>query len=208
MSHADTSAGYERRQFFRVEDRLVLAYRPSDAAALDALLERLQTDADNGLGLGSVYEVLLREAEPLLLQLGELPTPALAYLRNLEHRLELIAGALLLHELGGNRAPRHVSLSAGGLQFECERELFVDTWLELRFILPGSREGIVAGARVARCEDIGGQTYPWRIAAEFTHLLAADRQTLVRHVMSCEARELRARQYLALDLPLDLPTAP
>lgn len=192
----------DRRQFFRIEDEVVLAWVRVDEDGLAALAERLRGDAGSDYGLGPLYAALAQDAQALLGQV-RVESPFVGqYLDNLERRLEALASAVVLASMGVHeRSARHVNLSAGGIEFEAETALDPGAALELRFVIFPGRTAIVAGARVARCVASDPRSpWPWRIAVEFVCLREQDRQMIVRHVMFREARHLRERQRADEDL--------
>ncbi|HMW31644.1 PilZ domain-containing protein [Plasticicumulans sp.] len=196
MSVTDSSPPEDRRQYFRVADEVVLAWARVDGDGLAALAERLRGEGSEGYGFGPLYAALTQDAQGLLAQLRSEQPLVAQYTENLERRLDILASAIVLADMGVHeRSARHVNLSAGGIEFEAETALETDATLELRFVIHPNRSVIVAGARVARCLPADPRSaWPWRIAVEFICLREQDRQMIVRHVMFREARHLRERQ--------------
>ncbi len=195
MLHQDND---ERRHYFRIDDELTLAWRTVDAGTLEALLGRAHANLTSGFGYGAALAELGQETRALALQLrGEHPL-MVRYLELIERKLDLVANALLLREIGDDELrPHRVNLGVGGLEFDVPERLAPGTLLELRFVAMPARTGIVAGGRVLRSDPAegGGQ----RIAVEFTHLRDGDRQLIARHVMHREAEQLRALRQQRLE---------
>lgn len=198
MSVTESSPPEDRRQYFRIDDEVVLAWARIDADGLFALAERLRGEGSEGYGFGPLYAALTVDAQALLAQLRSESALLVQYVENLERRLDILASAIVLADLGVHeRSARHVNLSAGGIEFEAETALEPEATLELRFVIYPNRSAIVAGARVTRCMAGDPRSaWPWRIAVEFVCLREQDRQMIVRHVMFREARHLRERQTL------------
>lgn len=175
-----------RRESFRIDDRVGLALRPlsereyrAARSEAPARLERLR--ALNGI-------VAAGEAQRGALRAIGDEDPAIgAYLRGLEERLETLARLLARDVHGAPAHPSHaVNLSGNGIRFRHQRAIARGTRVALDLTL--CPEGICLGllATVVRCEAVeplaSDATARFLVAVDFTDIQEHERELLIRHV--------------------------
>ena len=193
MTEVDPSLADERRDFFRIEDHVVLNYRRVPQGQLPQPLQHLE---DNGFSLAATFAGISQRTRSLQQQVRQ-DSPATAdYLKALEQKVDMLAQVLMLREMElDEQETREVNLSAGGMEFRTKEALEPGNWLEIKFVVFPDRLGILAGCRVVRCErDTGCWQHPYRVAVEFTHIRESDRQLIVRHVLSRQSQRIRLGQ--------------
>ena len=185
----------ERREYFRIDDEIALDYRLISEDEADQLQERMRSRLVDRFTAASSFAATTRQMAHVIHKV-QTESPELARcLQAIDHKLNMIAQLFVSEEMGLNQQPsREVNLSAGGVAFRAQHEIKVGSTLELRMVLFPSLVGILTISRVIHCErtsDAGGQ-FPWQVAVEYEHLREADRELLVRHIMSKETEQLRA----------------
>lgn len=183
----------ERREYYRIEDRVALEIIPAgqgDAAAQGSLAPLF------GL-LGELHQLDF-EAQHLLRQIAENNRTLANYLKVQNRRIELLGQALaqdLLKDLGPSRP---VILSEGGISFAHDQALAENMPLTLKLVLLPQGLGLLLEARVTRCQPQEDGRY--EISLEFEALTDAQRQLLARHILQKQALERRlARENLQGD---------
>jgi hypothetical protein len=118
-------------------------------------------------------------------------------LQALDKKINLLAQLLVAETMNQEGAcMREVSLSAGGVAFNAEREIRPGELLETRLVLFPSLTGILSVAQVVSCERRGEVNggMPWRVAVEYRYIREPDRDLLVKHLFSRQTELLRARR--------------
>jgi PilZ domain len=181
----------DRREWLRIDERLLLDYRLLDesvgAAASD--LPPVTKDMISALVNQPTADLLAREGEALE------GSPLLPWISKIDWLLEMMLTSLATIHPGSVSIPRltEVNISAGGLSFSSSRRFETDTILALRFIIPPFTP-IQTHARVIRAVPEGRSQNEYKIAVEFTTLTADDQEHVIRHIIRTQADQLRARK--------------
>lgn len=193
----ERSVNRERREYFRINDQLLLDHRLLAEDEVDALREVLGADLPHRFMTASSFAATSRQIAHSLHRIqSEMPEVARC-LEAIDHKLNTLAQLFVAEEAQSTMTnAREVSLSAGGLAFRAAHPLRAGDLLEMRLVLLPTMIGILAAARVAYCERAGDTCteFPWRIGASFEMIREADRELLVRHVMARETQQLRERR--------------
>jgi len=177
----------ERREFFRITDRIPLEFRPisrDEFERLEGIIRYKSTQVVDRL-----HEIYFLEGrkEP-----GEETDPMYAYMQMINRKLDLI-----LEILGRPAADdvystitTDVNISGAGVQFECEAPLAEEDFVELKIIVPVfPYPKITCLCQVVRAEyrqDAG----PRKCALKFMVMNEIDRDVLINYIF------LKERQYL------------
>ena len=180
----------ERRRFFRIDDELVLSYRlvSDDEANRTSGLN----DAENTLvSLASELEKMNEVSRIHLRQVEKESPEAARYFSFIEEKINLLAHHMMREsdELFLKTA-RPVNLSGSGVSFASDKELTVNSCIELKFILSPSLANITSLATIISCRP---NDEKFTIAAEFTRLNDSDRDLLVRHVVKKQMNDIRGQ---------------
>jgi len=180
----------ERREWIRIDDRVLFEYR-------------LLTDPAEGPTPGilpvsneAIAAAIAKPTSDLLLRSGEqlAESPLLPWIMKVDWLLEVIAKQLAKMQPEGIAIAQvaDVTLSGGGIGFLSPRNFSVDDILRLKIILPPFTP-IHTTACVIRSEPAkDGMQY--EIASEFTDLSPADQEHLIRHIIQTQAERLRGRR--------------
>ncbi len=182
----------ERRRFFRVEDEIVLVYRPIAPEDMPSL-EAFQNQLIDHFSLTSTLEYLTQESQAQLRRI-ERESPAVAeYLKTLERKIEVLAQALMVsNNRLADQPTRKVNLSAAGIAFTADQPLEEGGTLELKMVLPPALVGIVTFGRVVYCTR---QPEGWRVGVDFLSMREQDREVLIRHVVKRQLTLIRAQKH-------------
>jgi hypothetical protein len=179
----------DRREWLRIDERLLLDYRLLDESAGTAAssLPPLTPDMISALVNQPTADLLAHEGEALE------GSPLLPWITKMDWLLEVVLTSLATIHPGSVSIPRstEVNISAGGLGFLSPRSFDIDAILALRFILPPFTP-IQTQARVIRAVPEGPGVF--RIAVEFMTLTADDQEHVIRHIIRTQADQVRARK--------------
>lgn len=179
----------ERREFFRVEDNVLLSWRK---VAPDERGKAPEEHFGNSELFRLMRELRGIDAEhsSFLRTLTERNRELSSYLKSINRKLELIAHTLVaLHQPAGTRQPELVSMSEIGIAFEPADPPAVGSLLALEITLLPQHAAIATyGEVVANRTD-----KPERTVVNFIDLREGDRQTLARHLLQVQIAARRRR---------------
>lgn len=173
-----TQDSQERREYYRIQDRIALQISNEPDPAQSSLLFTL---------LNELY-LLDLEAQPLLRSISEQQRTLVNYLKITNKRIDLLANALaqeLIKEFG---EPQEVTISEQSIDFIIPDRCPADSILTLRLILLPQAFGLQLQARVLDCKPV---STGFRVAAVFHEITDTQRQVLARHIMHKQAQERR-----------------
>ncbi len=170
----------DRRRYYRIADQIALEIlpfggQPEESAPLFSLLVELHQ--------------LELESQPLLRQISDSNRPLASYLTLQSRRLELLGQMLAMALLQNPGQPRPVTLSEGGISFSNPEPLPEQGLFNLKILLFPETLALLLPARVIYCGPDGQGQYA--VGMEFETPTDTQRQLLARHVLKCQARQLR-----------------
>ncbi|MDX1635645.1 MAG: PilZ domain-containing protein [Marinobacter sp.] len=178
--------GKDRRESYRVNDRVALRYR------------RLHGDHDMAsesarLSLQSRLASLQQALDDELARLAESAPATHRIARLLNDKMDCLMDTMALDDSQSSDGlvSRHINLSAGGLAFVSEDTLLPGERLLLDLLWHPGGDHIRAIARVVSANRESGGC---RVRADFESLPNHDRETLMRHILEVQSRSLRERR--------------
>jgi hypothetical protein len=180
----------ERREWIRIDDRVLLEYR-------------LLTDPAEGPTPGippvsdeAVSAVIAKPTSDLLRRSGEqlAESSLLPWIMKVDWLLEILVKQLAKMQPEGIAIAQvaDVTLSGGGIGFLSPRHFAIDDTLKLKIILPPFIP-IHTTARVIRSIQ-AKDGINFDIATEFIQLTPDDQEHLIRHIIQAQAERLRTRR--------------
>ncbi|MBH0201242.1 MAG: PilZ domain-containing protein [Nitrospira sp.] len=185
-----TSAVDERREWIRIDDRVLMEYRVLAEPGTAVPIETANTTPE------MISAVVTQPTADLLARTGEslIGSPVLPWIMKVDYVLEVILNSLAMtHPASVTMArPTDVNLSAGGMGFISSREFAAGDQLAIKMILPPFRL-IQAVVKVIRSvPQTDGLAFV--LATEFVDLKPDDQEYLIRHILHTQAERLRARR--------------
>lgn len=181
----------DRREWLRIDDRLLLEYRLFDEPA-DAMNLHLPPTTED-----TIATAVSKPTLDLLARAGETfaDSPLLPWVSKIDWMLETILRSLVKSHPGSVAIARltNVNISAGGLGFSTPRHFQVDAVLVLKVILPPFTM-IEASARIIRVTAAEKGDTDFQVATQFIELPADDQEHIIRHILQVQAERLRARK--------------
>ena len=171
----------ERREFFRIEDRLYIEFRQVDRDESLALEKNLQ-------GSNSMSEYLLQQVE------FRSPNAALGkddiygYLEMLDRKLNMVIDLLSRKDQVFHGSYVDVVLSGSGLKYVTDTKLDAGAFVEIRLALPFyPQPRIAALGKVVRCQRHHAKGKDvWETSVKFVAINEKDRDVIVGYVFSKE----------------------
>ncbi|MCK5791918.1 MAG: PilZ domain-containing protein [Ketobacter sp.] len=184
----------ERRDFYRIEDRVHLIKTPIEKHLLSDDPYSEQYSLPRQALLISQLQSIDNESRELLRQVGDYNRALGSYLRYMEEKIDLIAKYVVSHDQQISQR-ESINLSEGGISFYNSTELPLDSYLHLILVLFPSYATIASIGIVKACEKIEEQPVIYRIGVEFEVLQEPDRKQIVRHIRRIQSREIREQSH-------------
>jgi hypothetical protein len=181
----------ERREYFRVEDNLILRYRPVPREAVGQRPAESHFENSEIFGLIRDLRAVDHENNNLLRALAEQNRELGLYLKSINRKIDLVANALtVLDDAQQDKLPQPVSISEGGIAFVAETPLALGTTLALELILLPQHSALALYGEVIDNRD----ELPAQTAVTFLRLRDSDRQVLARHILQVQIAAKRQQQ--------------
>jgi hypothetical protein len=182
----------ERREFFRITDRLLVEYREIGYEQ-SLILERNLHHADFSPFLPDILHQLAPNLAPGSAQIS----PDLySYLEMLDRKLNTIIDLLTRKDDLFQSKYVEVTISGAGMKYRSDTKMNEGAYLELRIVLPFiPNPRIAAIGKVVRCKPCrDGDGDSWETAISFVAINEKDRDVLISYIFSKEREYLRAQQ--------------
>lgn len=187
----------ETREFFRIEDRLDLAYRFIEPNELESPNYSFDIAAiDKHHDLLKDLEILNKGANEILTKIAEDNAAIANYLRMIDHKIILLTKSLIYKADINKAKPRLVSLSEAGIAFGTNELLEKDKYLRIKLVLQPIFNEIAVYGKVVRVDHrentkTADPDYHFWVAVYFTHLQNYDRQLLARYILHKQTAQRR-----------------
>ncbi len=187
-----TDQAENRREFFRINDRIALQYRPletQDEKTLKRLHHERCAECDRA---NEVPEEELKRPSSMSL-VGRRYPEILAYVKALEKMVAANPPVAAGSNFGDTPVLRQlVNISGGGIRFTTPEKLDPGTLVELILRMENGLRFVAFAEIVRIAEDTleNGET-GWNIAARFTHIRDDDQNELIRFLLSRQMENVR-----------------
>lgn len=184
-----------RRDFFRLEDRIHLIKNPIEKHLIceDPYSEKFGIPKE--ALLFSQLRALESDAQSLLPLINESNNAVATYLKTIDQKIDCITRYLIADSKGDNISKKeNVSLSEGGISFIHHIPLELDSYIHLTMVLFPSYSSISTIGQVKGNSMLDDRPKIYRIGVEFNVLLENDRKQLSRHIRRKQSLELREHQ--------------
>ncbi|MBA1202064.1 PilZ domain-containing protein [Pseudomonas capeferrum] len=177
----------DRREYYRIEDRIALEISPLSAA--EALEGEVLQDASPLFTLLSELHLCEFESQHLLRQLSDKDRTLTAFLKAQNKRIDLLS-AVVAHTLTGHiGAPRRVILSEGGIEFTQAQAIAPGSRIALKMVLAPQALGLMLRGRVIHCDRLASGEHD--VGTEFVDMTDAQRQLLARYILQRQQQQRR-----------------
>jgi hypothetical protein len=188
-------AGSDRREFFRINDTVVVDYKLVAKENVTAIARHIaQSTSDDDSNDKAQLRSMQNAFNHLLDQINQQDREIARALRMLDEKINLVSQSIQRHNNPVN--PEDVTqanLSGGGIAFMVENPVEIRGYVELHLQLLPTANTIHALATVISCERLLGASpeKPYHLRMAFTHMDDQDRNLLVKHTLNRQAEMLR-----------------
>ncbi|MFT3931226.1 MAG: PilZ domain-containing protein [Spongiibacteraceae bacterium] len=193
---SDLTPTLDRRDYFRVEDQLILRYCSVTPDAIGNMPAERHFDNSEMFALLRELRQIDQEHNNVLRGLTEQNRELGAYLKSINRKVDLIANALatLSHDHQQQVAQR-VSISEGGIAFASDTSLAPGKFLALELVLLPAHTGLALYGEVLETRNESGLT-----VVSFIRMRESDRQILARHILQVQ---IAAKRQQSKDFPTE-----
>ncbi len=183
----------ERRDFFRVEDKVLLRCLAVDQNSALANDIPPQFSSDPAYRLMRDLQHIDQENSKYLRTIAENNRELDSYLKSITKKIELIASCIVQNlDPAADQQPQPISISEGGLSFSSSDEYAPDSYLAMQLTLLPSHISLVIFAKVISCSKASSEQQKlYSSAVSFVHLKDNDRQIIAKHIMHLQLIERR-----------------
>jgi len=182
----------ERREFFRIHDRLPIEFRRINPEDFDRLKDVIRYNSTQAID--KINEIYFLE--------GSESRDESEQMRNciqiINKKLDMIIDHLHRSQCGEayQSMQVNISISGAGVQFECDTDLGEGDYMELKIVIPifpyPKISSLCEVVRTRKLEDIASNRY--RIALKFLAINEKDRDLLINYVFVKEREYLRQKK--------------
>ena len=184
----------ERREYFRVHDRVILDFLPVSTSDIER--GNLPPAYAGSTGYAVMRELIAidQENSRLLHSIGLANRDLELYLRGLNRKIDLLANQLALDD--ETTAPRRevsVSLSEAGLAFGSHDPMKVDSHLAIQLTLLPNHVTLILFGKIVSCDANSGEA-GYTVGCQFINISSSDQQILAKHIMQVQLKQKRQQQ--------------
>ncbi len=180
----------ERREWIRIDDRVLMEYRVLTETGAGTPVEATSTTPE------MISAAVTKPTADLLARTGEslIGSPVLPWIMKVDYLLEVILNSLATCQPSSVTLarPTDVNLSGGGVGFVSPQDFTAGDQLAIKLILPPFVLIQVLAKVIRSVPEESGKGFA--IATEFVDLKADDQEHLIRHILHTQAERLRARR--------------
>jgi len=188
-------AGSDRREFFRINDTVVVDYKVVSKESVPIVARRIaQSTDDDDSNEKAQLRAIQNAFSHLVDQINQQDRDIARALRMLDEKINLVSQSVQRHNNPVDPDDlTEANLSGGGIAFMVESPVDIRGHVELHMQLLPTANTIHALATVISCERLLGAApeKPFHLRMVFTHMDEQDRNLLVKHTLNRQAEMLR-----------------
>ncbi len=177
----------DRRQYFRINDKVSLKYRVVQGIDIETEVKRTEHEKNNLAELKNAFNCI--EAK-IMTKMGRVEevSPLVAEILGLfDKKLSLIESMIMHNDDKDNSITetQHVNLSASGMSFESNTPINDDVKLKMERVLFPEYQFIPLYARVVDCrKKMDDNLYRFNIAVDFVGISESDQEIIMQHILT------------------------
>lgn len=172
----------EKRDYFRIEDKVLLKVAVSNEAAAKAGHLPTAFNVDNSLNLTTQLRQIDHDNQSLLMQLGHQNKELESYLKSINKKIDMIASKIAQDHQSSEK-PQTVSISEGGVSFSYKQVFSLGDVIAIQLTLLPSYVTLTLFGEVISCKETNTG---YSIASSFLTLSDTNRQILAKHIMQVQ----------------------
>ena len=184
----------ERRRFFRLDDEVVMEFRPLTEAEFEQWRTQHQLQSSELVQLEQELGLLLhqvRASHPQLGQVLELFNRKINLLHNTSHLVEDVAQQA---SISNTEARVRVNLSACGIAFYTDETLQAERYMLLNMQLKPSNANLSLAGDIVAVNEVNHERGRYQVRVNFEGLKEAEQELLIQHLFQLQSRTRRQQR--------------
>jgi len=194
-----SSSSNERRNFFRLSNKVFLGYRKAAEEEVKQFLQNEEHIKTDSIDMSHLLDQISRQMTPTLINIRQESSAIAQYLDLLNQKVDLIASMVSFQqfrldtEQGMLESTETLDISEGGFSFKSTHQIPENDHIFCRIAIMGYRLGMETFGKVVRCSPVKQQTGQYCIAVELPYLKELDKKNLTRFIFDKQREQLRNR---------------
>lgn len=187
----------DRRRYFRINDNVSLKYRVVQGIDVETEIKRTEHEQNNLAELKNAFNCIEAKIMTKMDRIEEVSPLVAEVLGLYDKKLTLIQNMVLHNDDKENSISetQQVNLSASGMSFESHTPINEDVNLKMELVLFPEYQFIPVYARVVDCKKkMDDNLYRFNIAVDFIGICESDQETIMQHVLSKQAKQLKTER--------------
>jgi len=181
----------ERRQYFRIKNRLFMGYELLDSGQEFSASNNNKSKSLPFAHLLGELNSLVKANESHIETLNSQQQSTIDHINNLNTKLAQLTQYMIKSLNLSYNELLEVDLSGGGIRFESERSMPKGQKLKLELVLVPEYYYLVVYAEVVNCLSVDKH---FELSIGFDQIKEADRDAIIRHVFKSQSAQLRAEK--------------
>ena len=188
----------DRRQYFRINDKVSLKYRVVQGIDIETELKQTEHEKNNLADLKNAFNCIEAKIMYKMDRVEEV-NPLIAEILGLYDKKLSLMESIIMHNDDRDNSiteTQQVSLSASGMSFESNTPINEDVTLKMEMVLFPEYHFISLYARVVDCKKkkMGDNLYRFNVRVDFVGIGERDQEIIMQHVLSIQAKQLKAER--------------
>ena len=181
----------ERRDFFRIDDKIFLEFKVISIDEYNTAPTLLENLNNSSFSLSADFATLNNNIHPVLNNITQIHPDIAQYLQFLNQKIDSLSHQLLLKETSFDETKTiNANLSASGIMFETEKELNEEQRLRLELVLLPEKIGILIFGKIISVKEI--KTVK-QVSVDFEHIRFEDQELMIKHNLNKQMNDLREK---------------
>ncbi len=189
----------DRRNFLRVQDKVLIVFRPASKEEVDAFLSDEKNIKAEELDVTYQLDQISRQLASLLPSIRQESSAVGQFLELLDKKVDYLASMLSFEKIrnatldGALETTETLDISEGGMCFLSKQDMVLGDYVYCKLAIMGYRLGMETFGKVVRTEPVGDNKDCYLIGLEFPFLKELDRKNLTRFIFDKQREQLRKR---------------
>jgi PilZ domain len=178
----------ERREYYRFEESLMMSY----VIQSDQQNSEAQAANQQAMDLLDEFSLMTQQIKTSLSRVSNRSPEITSCFKILDSKINLLAQTFLNQDKKNSLTQHKANISAGGISFDADEEISVDSILILELVLPPELHVLKIKAKVINCSENKTDKQAYLISSKFVETNDVTQDIIVRHIMRCQSDQLRA----------------
>ena len=183
----------ERRDFFRIDDQVHLAFEPVSDDEYNNAMQLLNNVHESPFALSANFATINHENNHLLNNIRRNSPETAQYLDLINQKVDALSQHLLEDSMPVSEDNLvTVNISASGIAFPTSEKLNKNQAIKIRIVLLPEKVGVQAYGRLIDCRQ-NPESNGFIVGMDFEHIRNDDKELMIKHNLNQQMLQLRKR---------------